>query len=203
MPIEKINITNSIHEVQKIEVAKMYYHAFIKKFSSLWLFAKNEAQAVTVLRQSLRYENGLYVLSNNRVLGFVGLEKGDSFFAPLKYSAFLEAFGFLSATWRYVAYGIYRLFHGDIKNDAVHIDPIVVSSDARGMGIGTKLFEAAFELTKRLNRKKVILEVVDTNPKAKKLYERLGFQVVKEENTALLTKNAGFEKVFHMEKILN
>lgn len=199
---ENITLVRSINEAQKCQVAKMYYQAFAKKFSTIWLFADNEEEATKVLINSINYENGLYALCDEEVMGFVGLETGDSFYTQLTYSAFLSAFNFFDATWRVTAYGLYRIFHGEIRNDAVHIDPIVVSSKARGLGIGSKLLDGTYELTRSLNKHKVILEVVDTNPDAKKLYERHGFHVVKEENLSILTKEAGFSIVYYMEKRL-
>ncbi|GAB6930605.1 hypothetical protein JCM10914A_45880 [Paenibacillus sp. JCM 10914] len=199
----QVEIVDYLNEEQKDEVATLYYQAFPLKLQSLWMFAGSESEAVTVLRRSLRYENGLYAVMGGKVLGFIGLEKGDGFFASLHYKTLKSSFGVIGGMWRYTAYGIYRLFHGNIPKDAVHIDPVVVSSNARGLGIGTRLFEAAFIWARQANRSKMVLEVVDTNPQAKKLYERLGFEVFKEEHTGLFTEKSGFKKVIHMEKSLN
>lgn len=202
METENLKITNTLNDIQKREVASLYYKAFPKKFHALWIFTKTETQAVAILYKSLRYKKGIYVLKEDKVLGFIGLEKGDGYFAPLDYASFREAFHMPGASWRYLAYGIYRLFHGKTEADAIHIDPIVVSQQARGKGIGSRLLETTFRYGKALGKNKVILEVVDTNPMAKKLYERLGFRVVKEENISCLSRRTGFNKVYHMIKDL-
>lgn len=202
MDMKNLRITNTLNEKQKREVARLYYQAFPKKFSSLWLFTKNESQAVRVLAKSLRYKSGLYALSEDTVLGFIGLEKGNGFYAPLRYSSFREAFNIFSAGWRYAAYCIYRLFHGDMGSRTIHIDPIVVARHTRGMGIGSGLLKATFEYAKKLGKRKVVLEVVDTNPMARRLYEKHGFRVVKAEHLSLLTRRAGFDKLYHMVKDL-
>lgn len=199
----EIIITQSIHAVQKNEVARLYHRAFYKKFSALWLFIKEERKVVPVLRESIHFQDGFYAVLEGNVIGFVGIETGERFYTQLSLSAFLKAYNIVSASWRYMAYGLYRLFHGRTGSDAVHIDPIVVSSEARGMGVGTKLLEAVFNYAKKHRKRKVILEVVDTNPRARKLYEKMGFRVVKVENTMLLTSQAGFQKVYHMEKIID
>lgn len=199
----QVEIVNRLNEEQKREVARLYYRAFVLKFRSLWMFTGNESEAVRVLRRSLRYDSGLYAVRQGRVLGFIGLEQGDGFYAPLHYAALKRVFGTVGGTWRYAAYGIYRMFHGNMPNNTVHVDPVVVSGDARGPGIGTRLFEAAFDWARRANRSRMVLEVVDTNPQAKKLYERLGFRTFKEEHLGLITKKAGFAKLFHMEKKLD
>ncbi len=198
-----IIITNIIKEEHKKEVARLYFQAFLLKFNYLWLFTKSEEKAIIVLRKSIPYKEGLYAVSDNKVLGFVGLEKGTDFYTALSFEGFTEAFGLFGAVWRYLAYGIFRLFHGRAKEGTIHIDPIVVSDEARGMGIGTKLLEAVFDMAKRMKKKKVVLEVVDTNPMAKKLYERVGFRVVRIEDVAFFTRRAGFDKIFHMEKLIS
>jgi ribosomal protein S18 acetylase RimI-like enzyme len=201
--LEEIKIIQNINEVQKSEVVRMYYQAFPKKFNYLWLFIKDEKKVNVVLHDCIKFEDGIYAVLDGKVVGFVGLETDMGFYTQLKLSAFLKAFPIVSAIWRYVAYGIYRLFHGKTGNNAVHIDPLVVDTKARGLGVGTTLLEVVFDYAKKMNKKKVILEVVDTNLRAKKLYERMGFQVVKIENTMFLTSRAGFQKVFHMEKTIS
>lgn len=78
-----------------------------------------------------------------------------------------------------------------------------MSEQARGLGVGTRLLEAVFAWSREADRSKVMLEVVDTNPLAKKLYERVGFRTFKVQNTRLFSAQAGFHKVLHMEKMLN
>lgn len=199
----QVEIVDRLDEVQKREVARLYYQAFALKFSALWIFTREEKEVVEVLCSSLRYDNGLYALCEGRVIGFIGLEKGDGFFAALNYASLRQTFGIFGGVWRYAAYGVYRLFHSGISKDTIHIDPLVVSGEARGLGIGTRLLEAAFTWSRQANRSKVLLEVVDTNPLAKKLYERVGFRTFKVENTRLFSSQAGFHKVLHMEKMLN
>lgn len=156
-----------------------------------------------VLSRCLRYENALYAVYEGKVVGFAGLETGDGFFMALSYRALRQTFGVPGGAWRYAAYGIFRLLHGSTPPSSVHIDPLVVSAEARGLGIGTRLLEAVFAWSKEADRRKVLLEVVDTNPLAKKLYERVGFRTFKVQNTRLFSAHAGFTKVLHMEKLLD
>ena len=198
--MKNIMITNKINDEQKKEVARLYYQAFTKKFNYLWFFTKEEEKAFQVLARSLQYNYGLYALEGNKVLGFIGLNKKNETFFPAIYTSFTKAFGVIGGTWRYVGFGIYRLTKESLDTKTLYIDPVVVSAEARGMGIGTKLFDSTIELSKQLKLNYVTLDVVDTNPKAKKLYEKLGFKVLKEGNTKWITKKAGFEKYFHMKK---
>ena len=55
---------------------------------------------------------------------------------------------------------------------------IVVRKDKRQKGIGTKLLNKIFEVTKRLNIQNITLEVNEKNQSAISLYQKFDFQQV-------------------------
>lgn len=59
-----------------------------------------------------------------------------------------------------------------------YIDSIVVTSAARGQGIGTQLLKYIEAKAKRDGQKVLGLNVDNVNPRARKLYESLGFSAV-------------------------
>lgn len=61
-----------------------------------------------------------------------------------------------------------------------YLDSISVDSHFRGKGFGSQLIEALPMLAKRSDERILGLSVAQTNPHAKKLYQRLGFKVVGE-----------------------
>ena len=61
------------------------------------------------------------------------------------------------------------------KSDVLHLDTLIVHPDVRGQGIGTQLVDAVVALAIADGKRFVKLEVEDINPRAKRLYERLGF----------------------------
>jgi ribosomal protein S18 acetylase RimI-like enzyme len=66
-----------------------------------------------------------------------------------------------------------NLFHKP-KNDELYVDHIAVTTDARGMGVGTKLLEWAEEKARERKATRISLGVVHGNP-AKRLYDRFGY----------------------------
>ena len=62
------------------------------------------------------------------------------------------------------------------KPGEAYIDQLMVSSSARGEGIGTKLLEWAEDLARQLDAEVLTLEVLNSNP-ARRLYERFGMAV--------------------------
>lgn len=200
----KIAITRELNEEQKREVARLYADAFWLKLRHLWLFPSTREEAVEVFVHAICYDRGFYAVDDaGRLLGFTGVETGRNYFVNMSWMCLRKVYGGLAVLWRLVAYRGFRLFHGRYPGEMLHIDAIVVSGEARGLGIGTRLLEAVFLEARNRNLGSAGLEVVDTNPKARKLYERLGFRVVREERFGILTRRAGFAGVMTMEKPLS
>jgi len=65
-----------------------------------------------------------------------------------------------------------------------------VSTELRGKGIGAKIVDHLLEEGRRLNRPVAVLDVSAENPRAQKLYERLGFAVTRENASALRNQHA-------------
>ena len=86
--------------------------------------------------------------------------------------------------------------------DELLMDGIVVHSDARGRGVGTRLFEELEAHARDAGKTSIRLDVVDTNPGARRLYERLGFIAVKTERTPYLRRVMGFSASTTMVKRL-
>lgn len=80
------------------------------------------------------------------------------------------------------------------------MDGICVSEKARGMGVGTALLETVFQCARDTGLRKVTLDVINTNPRAKALYERRGFVAVSEESTSILKPLLGFDSATRMVK---
>lgn len=80
-----------------------------------------------------------------------------------------------------------------IMNDYGHIDDqtpslaISVKKEYRGLGIGTKLMETMLVSVKHHGNQSVSLSVQKANP-AIHLYQRLGFQIIKENEEEYLMK---------------
>ncbi len=55
------------------------------------------------------------------------------------------------------------------------IDELFVKKAYRNQGIGTKALEFACEESKKLGAERIVLEVEQSNPRAKALYKRFGF----------------------------
>jgi len=89
-----------------------------------------------------------------------------------------------------------------VKSDELYIDSISVLEAYRGMGIGAKMIKISEEFARAENLKKVTLYVSKKNEGAKKLYEKLGFQIQNKKKSWLIKKKFKIPLFYYMVKEL-
>ena len=80
------------------------------------------------------------------------------------------------------------------------MDWICVAPEARGKGVGAALLKEAERVARERGFGTVSLSVVDTNPRAKTLYERLGFVVTATKSAWPFRWLYGFKAYDEMSK---
>ncbi|MCL5073128.1 MAG: GNAT family N-acetyltransferase [Actinobacteria bacterium] len=187
-----IEITESISKNQRIRAIEIFYDAFERKIRAL---IKSKEKAISIYSNSLKNDHVFYALLNGNIVGLIGLHYKNKTFLDLKYGDIRKYFNPLRS---YFIYRICKLASPKIKDDVLRIDSIAVDKSIRSQGIGTLLINKVFEFAKNEGFKEVILEVVNTNPKAKALYERIGFREKKIVRYYFLTRSAGFSSEYVM-----
>ena len=187
-----IEITESINKNQRIRAIEILYYAFEQKIRAL---IKSKEKALAIYNKSLKNDQVFYALLDGNVVGLIGLQYKNRTFLEFKYRDLRKYFNPLQS---YFIYKIYKLTSPKIKDDVLRIDSIAVDKSFRSLGIGTQLINKVFEFAKNKGFKKVILEVINTNPKAKGLYERIGFKEKKIVRYYFLTRSAGFSSEYIM-----
>ena len=187
-----IEITESINKNQRIRAIEILYYAFEQKIRAL---IKSKEKALAIYNKSLKNDQVFYALLDGNVVGLIGLQYKNRTFLEFKYRDLRKYFNPLQS---YFIYKIYKLTSPKIKDDVLRIDSIAVDKSFRNLGIGTQLINKVFEFAKNKGIKKVILEVINTNPKAKALYERIGFKEKKIVRYYFLTRSAGFSSEYIM-----
>lgn len=81
----------------------------------------------------------------------------------------------------------------------LYIDGIAVAAEARGQGIGTRLLDEIAAIARESRMRWVRLDVVDTNPRAQALYERLGYKVTRVQSFHYKERFVGFGATISME----
>lgn len=180
------------------EVVPLMYLAGPESFRYVFSVDYKE-QAVDFLHYAYRCGDGEFGYNDHQVMvegdcivGLVGRRTAKD---NLKYTmaAIKQIFGY---------YGFYKgigvLVRGlrfeaivaPPKKDTIYLHNLAVIPQQQGSGIGAKLIEHFLAEEKKKGTHMVSLNVAETNPGAKKLYERLGF-VVKNKKTGNLISQYG------------
>jgi GNAT superfamily N-acetyltransferase len=107
-------------------------------------------------------------------------------------------YGWIGTLWRLP---ILALLERDVKPGILLMDGIFATTAARGKGVGTLLLQSNKAEAKRRDAHSVRLDVIDSNPRARALYERQGFVAQDTHSIGPLRHLFGFSKattmVFH------
>lgn len=158
------------------EASALYCQAFMDKLAP---FLGARDRAASFLAASLVPERAFVALNGGSLLGIAGFKlDGRGLFAPTV-AQFRQEYG-ISGLLRLAGLAIVeRREHPDI----LLMDGIAVAAEARGLGIGTRLLQAVEAHARTHRKQSVRLDVIDTNPGARRLYERFGFRA--EETSGL------------------
>ena len=169
-----IEIKLGIPEELRHQAAIICYEGFRSQIERL---IGSQQKGIALLEHSLDTELGLTAQIQGKLVGFVGLQYENRPFFQSERSHCIREFGLLRGLL------IFLLFNNPsptkILPDEMLIAVIVVDASMRGKGVGTLLMQAAFEVAQQNQCRAVVLDVIDTNPDARRLYERLGFKPVR------------------------
>lgn len=186
-------------EKDRLKAAALYANAFKRKFVHL---IGNEDQVSALLEKGLDPNCCMAYYLEDQLVGLAGFHVGKHALVKISLSDFISEFGLFKGLIKGLLSGI--VFHRKpVVEIELLMDGIAVHQNFRGQGVGSKLFNALFEWTKKNAYKAIHLDVIDENPKAKALYERLGFETTSYEKMPnFITKLIGVSGVTHMRKAI-
>lgn len=88
----------------------------------------------------------------------------------------------------------------DCDDATLLMDGIFVQPEARGLGVGTALLDAVERQAAATELDRVRLDVIDTNPRARSLYERRGYREHATQSVGFLRHVFGFARATTMLK---
>ena len=155
------------------EAAEIFCDAFQKKFYPI---LGNKVQGILFLQKYLNPKNVIVALYEEQVMGIAGIQyEGHHFFSPSIFDLARE-FGWLRGFLKIIRM---RMFHSQDCDSELYLKAIMVSSSMRDRGIGTHLLTGVTDFAWAHDFNTVRLDVVDTNPDARRFYERHGFVATK------------------------
>lgn len=192
-----MHVRLGLPEHLKSQAAALYWQAFGSKLGRLM---GPDARAHAFLMRVIRVDHCICALSEDgQLLGIAGFKSPDGSFAGGAAQDMQAVYGRVGAAWRA---SLLRLLQSEIDNDRFLIDGICVARDQRGRGVGSALMTALMAEATARGYFAIRLEVIDTNIRARALYERLGFCAARSETLGPLRHVFGFSRAVTMVRSL-
>ena len=185
---------------QRARVAALYDEAFGAKLS---VAIPDRDARVALVAATLDPSCAFVAVDDDRLVGIAGFHAADrSLTGEL---GLRDLFGRLGVLAGIRAAAVLSLYDRKPRAGQLLMDGIAVDASARGRGVGTRLLEAVREHGRALGCDSIRLDVIDTNPAARRLYERVGFVATRTERFEFLRRWLGFgastEMVLRLSKI--
>jgi len=132
-------------------------------------------RAARFLARGWQPDRGFVARQEDTILGIAGFRHAKRGLFDVGLRDFWAEYG-LSGPLRGIALAVTERPE---RRDTLCLDGLAVAKAARGQGIGTRLLAAVCDHAKALGKSFVRLDVIDTNPRARALYEREGFRATK------------------------
>jgi ribosomal protein S18 acetylase RimI-like enzyme len=118
----------------------------------------SQEHGVAVLEKDFDPELAIVALRQGQLAGLAGLQYGGRRFINFRVHA------------------LYRAVTRRQRRGQLLMNGIAVDAALRGQEVGTRLLQAVFDLAQDNGFDSIRLDVVDTNPGARRLYERMGYE---------------------------
>ena len=183
----EIHYQTGIPESLRDEAAKLYDEAFGAKFA---VAVRNDEKRMLLLADSLILHFAVAAIENGILVGLAGFHTGEgSLTNGITMRRLVRHLGLLGGTRAAL---VFSLYDRKPQESELLMDGIAVKKDKRGMGIGTKLLDELKQYALENSYASIRLDVIDTNPAAKRFYKRHGFIPTHTEQFGYLRKFLGF-----------
>lgn len=192
--MQEVIIGDGFNDDQRERVADLFWEAFGRKLRPGFV---DERAGRAVLFATLRSDRMLVASRSGEVLGICGYHHDGVGSIDLSWSnvkGVISFPSFLRATL------VLAIISTTNRKGALVLDGIAVQGAARGQGIGTALLNAATRKAEVSGASVLRLAVIDSNPKARALYEREGFHEVQAGSIGPLAGIYGFKNYVNMER---
>lgn len=180
MPDNPVEIIDGLPDKHRQEALRILFAAFADKFRHGFQdadeFARLFAKSVDGDACSVALRDGQ--LLGVCTMGYAGdhNDSGDGFYR-------VSARALLTTFWPWktarIIFNLLLLHDSPPQPPAFHVESIAVTEAARGLGVGTLLMERAESRARDADRTIMRLEVIALNHGAIRLYERLGYRIVR------------------------
>lgn len=191
----RYSISQGLPEALRVQAAGLYWQAFGGKLGRVM---GPDARAIGFLTRVIRADHALVALDDQgALLGLAGFKTPAGSFAGGTWADMRAVYGPLGLAWRAP---LLALLSREVDNDRFLLDGLCVAPAARSLGVGSALLAAIEDEARSRGYGHVRLDVINTNWRARALYERLGYMAVKTEPLGPLRHVFGFDAAVTMVK---
>ncbi len=169
----KIHLQWGIPKGNRVQVATLLYDTFEYKFRYV-LGPRNKG--IPFITHYINERYTLVALVQNQVVGVAGIKLKDGEFLKIKLGPWLRSYHLWALRGILIGFPI---FINTTKFDELKIDSIAVIKAMRSQGIGTRLIDEIKTFSSARGFQRISLDVINTNIRARILYERTGFRIIK------------------------
>ncbi|MFC8194138.1 GNAT family N-acetyltransferase [Streptomyces sp. NPDC057298] len=189
-------VRRGVPEGSEARVAALYWEAFGRKLGTA-LNPPDTARAF--LATHLHHDRGVVAVIDGEVAGVAGYQLGERGLLGGGARDVLSTYG----AWRGLGrLALLALMERQPAKGELVMDGIAVAPGHRGAGIGSLLLREVAAIAAEHSCRRVRLDVIDVNPRARALYERHGFVAVHTEQTPYLRRLMGFGAVTTMHRAI-
>ena len=171
--MSEIKKLSELSDEQVNQAMNVFVEGFYNVFSTI---SKDKDKLHKIFKHSFDFDMVYTYLLDDKVVGFLGI--ADHRKRPLKINKeiFLETIGGFAGKITYIGVSTAMEKLNVVSPQDIYIDFITTSPEHRSKGIGKQFIEF---IRDTLGYKHIELEVFSKNQKAKRFYEREGFNVIK------------------------
>ena len=192
----EIIVEAGLKDAFREDAARLYLAAFWPKLVRI-LGEERRGDIIRLAAPRLRSDRVISAYRDTGLLGVAGFKRDGVGFFDLKLADLTRVYGRWGGTWRGL---LLSLLERGEKPGELLMDGICVDPDARGAGIGTRLLDAIEAEARASGATAIRLDVIDSNPRARALYDRRGFMAVGTERLGPLRHVFGFASATRMHK---
>ncbi|PTX57463.1 acetyltransferase (GNAT) family protein [Litoreibacter ponti] len=187
-----VAIRRGFSEAQRADVARLFWEAFSGKLGKL-LGPREKGEAF--IAAVLEPEFAISAIDGERLLGVAGFKTSEGGLVGGELRDLAPLYGWFGGLWRGA---LLEQLECDLRPGQLLMDGIFVDADARGQGVGTALLQAVVDHAQAEGCAEVRLDVIDSNTRARALYERQGFSPRGQVRTGLMRHVFGFREATTM-----
>ncbi|NIY78780.1 GNAT family N-acetyltransferase [Celeribacter sp. HF31] len=194
---EPFTVEQGVKPQHRAQAAQGYWRAFSRK---LRYPLGPEKKAVAFLERVMDPSHAMSAVSKDGAfLGMAGFKSPQGALVGGDMRDMARVYGWIGGS---VRGALLHVLERTCDGDTLLMDGIFVEPEARGQGVGTALLNAIEVYCARQGLRQIRLDVIDTNPRARALYERLGFAERSVLSLGPLRSVFGFSSATEMTKAI-